>query len=599
MGSSTEIASGGIASFIVKVSGSAIPDESRVYSIHIEKSTNRIPSARITLLDGDLTTGKFEASSSATFVPGNKITVEAGYDNKNKVIFSGIITGQTLRVDDVIGSALVVECRDEAVKMVVGRKSLSFSKKKDSDIISQIIGTYSGLSADVSATQTVWPEQIQYYATDWDFVLARAETNGFVVNVVNGKVTVGAPDANSSPVLTVAYGNNLYEFNAELNAINQLNSVKAQTWDYQTQAVINGSATTSSSGPGNLSSKKLSEVVGLSDYMLQTGGSIAAADLTNWSKAQLVKSDFSKIQGELKIQGTNLLDPGVYITLASLGDRFNGDYLVSGVMHDISDGNWMTDVTVGLSDQWFTEEPDVVAPPAAGLLPGAQGLFSGTVKKMYEDPDSQYRVLLDMPLFDANGEGVWARLTNFYSTAGAGAFFMPEVGDEVVVGFLNEDPRYPVILGSLYSSSKIKPFTGLDPDEKNSKKAIVTKSNIAITFDDENIVLTLATPGKNTLILSDQDKKVTLEDQNGNSIVMSESGITIKSGKDINIEATGNLNLKGTQGVTVESSAGDVQVKGLNVKANADMQFSAEGSASASVQGGGELTLKGAMVMIN
>lgn len=599
MGSSTEIPSGGIASFIVKVNGSAIPDESRVYAIHIEKSTNRIPSARITVLDGEVTTGQFEASSSATFVPGNKISIEAGYDNKNKIIFSGIITGQTLRIDDLIGSALVVECRDEAVKMVVGRKSLSFSKKKDSDIISQIIGTYSGLSADVSATSTVWPEQIQYYTTDWDFVLARAEANGFVVNVVNGKVTVGPPDANSSPVLTVEYGNNLYEFNAELNAINQLNSVKAQTWDYQTQAMISGSATTSSSGPGNLSSKKLSEVVGLSDYMLQTGGNIAAADLTTWSKAQLVKSDFSKIQGELKIQGTNLIDPGSYITLGSLGDRFNGDYVVSGVVHDISDGNWMTDVTVGLSDQWFTEEPDVVAPSAAGLLPGVQGLFSGTVKKMYEDPDSQYRVLLDVPLFDANGEGVWARLTNFYSTAGAGAFFMPEVGDEVVMGFLNEDPRYPVILGSLYSSSKIKPFTGLDPDEKNSKKAIVTKSNIAVTFDDENIVLTLATPDKNTLILSDKDKKVTLEDQNGNSIVMSESGITIKSGKDINIEATGNLNLKGTQGVSVESSAGDVQLKGLNVKANADMQFSAEGSASASVQGGGELTLKGAMVMIN
>ena len=55
---------------------------------------------------------------------------------------------------------------------------------------------------------------------------------------------------------------------------------------------------------------------------------------------------------------------------------------------------------------------------------------------MYEDPDSQFRILVSVPLFDPNGEGIWARLTNFYSTNGAGIFFLPEVGDEVVLGFL-------------------------------------------------------------------------------------------------------------------------------------------------------------------
>ena len=73
----------------------------------------------------------------------------------------------------------------------------------------------------------------------------------------------------------------------------------------------------------------------------------------------------------------------------------------------------------------------------------------------------------------------------------------------------------------------------------------------------------------------------------------------IKSLKDISIEATGNLNLKGTQGVNIESSAGDVKTSGLNVKTTANIQFSAQGSATAEVSGGAQLTLKGAMVMIN
>lgn len=597
--SSTTITSGGLVSFAVKVNGSEIPDESRVLSIEIDKGTNRIPIATITLLDGDVEEGTFDESSSSTFVPGNEITVEAGYDTKNKLIFQGIITRQSIQIDNNVGSVLHVECRDKAVKMIVGRKNLTFSKQKDSAIISQIIGTYSGISANVASTTVEWPEQVQYYTTDWDFILARAEANGMIVNADSGKVSVNKPDDDTTSVLTVTYGDNMYEFNAELNAVNQLNAIKASNWDYTTQKVADASSNTSHTGPGNLSTKKLSEVVGLAEFDLQTSGYIPSNELTTWTAAQHVKSDYAKIRGEVMFQGSSIPTTGKYLTLGGVGDRFNGDHLISGVRHIISDGNWMTYATIGLSDQWFTEQPDVIAPPAAGLLPGVSGLMNATVKKMESDPDSQYRILLDIPLFDPKGEGIWARLANFYSTAGAGAFFLPEVGDEVVIGFLNEDPRYPVILGSLYSATKNKPFDGLTPAENNPKKAIVSKSGIQVLFDDENKVLTLVTPAKNTIVVSDQDQQISIKDQNENSIVMSSSGIEMKSPKDITIDATGTLNLKGMQGINVESSAGDVQLKGLNVKANADIELSAEGGASASVQGGAELTLKGAMVMIN
>lgn len=590
---------GGLITFAVKVDGNVIPDDLQVLAIRVEKKVNRISSAKIVILDGEANTGTFEVSSSDTFLPGAEVSIEAGYDTKNKLIFKGIITRQSIRIDDLVGSALEVECRDAAVKMIVGRKSLTFSKKKDSDIISSIIGNYSGLSPDVTPTETVWPEQVQYYVTDWDFVLARAEANGLIVTTLNGKVAVVKPDADPSPVTTVKFGDGLLGFNAELNAITQLDSVKASTWDYKNQALSSAEASNDHPGPGNLSSKKLAGVIGLSDFALQTAAPLQNADLTCWSKAQLVKSEYSKIQGEARFQGTNLVDPGKYITLQGIGNRFNGDHLISGVVHDISDGNWITEVTIGLSPIWFTEEPDLMAPPAAGLLPGARGLFNGTVKKIFEDPDTQYRILLDIPLFDKNGEGIWARLSNFYSTNGAGVFFLPEVGDEVVLGFLNEDPRYPIILGSLYSSSKLKPYEGLDPSEKNPKKAIVSKSKLYMEFDDENIKLTTSTPNKNTFTLSDKDHQITIEDENKNSIVMSKDGIVIKSAKDISIQADGNLLLKGTQGVKVQAPTGDVEITGINIKETADSQYSAEGSEMAKINSGMELTLKSAMIMIN
>ena len=583
----------------IKVEGKAIPDILDVKAVEVQKGVNRISTAKIIIIDGNPSTGEFEASSSADFVPGNEITIEAGYDSDNKLLFKGIITKQNIKVHRSEGALLEVECRDSAIKMVVGRKSMTFAKKKDSDIIKSIIGTYSGLSANVTATSTQWPEQVQYYASDWDFILSRAEANGMVVTTLNGQVAVFPPDKDTKPVLEIEYGNNLLEFNADLNSINQLGSVQGSSWDFKTQKVIDSKSNSSLKGPGNLTTKQLSEVVGLKEYELQTTAPLSKTDLTNWTKAELVKSEYAKIQGEVKFQGSNLVEPGKYITLDGLGDRFNGDHFISGLTHSISDGNWVTEVSVGLSTVWFTEESDVMAPAASGLLPGVQGLFNGTIKKMYEDPDNQFRVLVDVPLFDAKGKGIWARLANFYSTSNAGAFFLPEVGDEVVVGFLNEDPRYPVILGSLYSSSKNKPFKGLTPDKKNSKKAIVSKTGIFIEFDDENKIFTINTPSKNQAIFSDKDKKITIKDQNGNSAEMSSSGIIIKSPKNITVQASQKLILKGNTGVDIQSSGGDVNIKGLNINNSANVKFSANGGAQAELKGGAQTTIKGAMVMIN
>ena len=508
MSATENIDTGSVITFLVQVNNSKISYEERILSIYIEKGINRISTARIKLLDGDSTTGKFEASSSSDLVPGAKISIQAGYESKNKLIFKGIITKQAIKIDKSIGSTLTLECRDEAVKMIVGRKSLTFSKKTDSDIISSIIGKYSGLSSSVTSTTTEWPEQVQYYATDWDYILARSEANGLFVTTINGKITVQKPDAETSPVLKVVNGDNLLEFQADLNSVSQLKSAKANAWDYKTQEVISGEASNTHSGSGSSSSEDLAEVVDLSDFVLQTSASLQEDSLNNWAKAEMIKSEYSKIQGQVSFKGSNLVEPGKYFTIDGVGTRFNGNHLISSVTHDISNGNWVSEASFGLSPRWFTEEPDVMAPSASGLLPGACGLFNATVKKMYEDPDNQLRILIDIPLFDKSGEGLWARLSNFYSTSGAGAFFLPEVGDEVVIGFLNEDPRYPIILGSLYSSSKNKPFEGLTPDEKNTIKAIVSKSGINIKFDDENKVLTFTTPNNNMATFSDKDKQI-------------------------------------------------------------------------------------------
>ncbi|WP_293746284.1 type VI secretion system tip protein VgrG [uncultured Paraglaciecola sp.] len=583
---------------LIYVKDSLIPDNCQVASVTTEKGVNKISCANIQILDGSASEENFKVSSSDIFLPGNAITIKAGYGVDSELIFEGVITKQALKVQPEEGPYLNIECKDQAVKMTIGRKSVSFVETTDSDVISTLIGNYSDISADVTTTTVTLPILQQYYATDWDFMLTRAEVNSLLVTTLNNKVCVFSPTADTTSVLTISYGVNMYNFDAQMNSLTQFNQVKATAWDYKTQQLVSAEATNNLAGAGNISSDSLSQVVGLNDFQLQTSAALDSESLSNWAKGQILKSELSKITGEVKIQGSSKVEPGNYITIERMGERFNGDYFVSGVNHDISEGNWFTDVKFGLEANGFAQEPEAIHPPASGHLPGIHGLHCATVEKIFDDPESEFRIQINLPLFDQNGDGLWARLSNFYSTNGQGAFFIPEVGDEVIVGFLNDDPRYPIILGSMYSS-KIKPFSTLETNEKNSIKAIITKSELQLQFDDENKVLTAITPAKNKLVLDDKNKQITIQDQDQNSIVMSSDGITIKSPKSINIEAEQQVSIKGKTGINIGSSGGDVTVSGNNIKQTADLQFSAQGNVTASVKGGGELTLRAPMVKIN
>jgi uncharacterized protein involved in type VI secretion and phage assembly len=228
-----------------------------------------------------------------------------------------------------------------------------------------------------------------------------------------------------------------------------------------------------------------------------------------------------------------------------------------------------------------------------GLLPSVSGLQNGVVKQIEDDPNNEHRILITLPTL---GTDIWARQAGFYASKGNGSFFLPEVDDEVIVGFLNDDPRYAIILGSVYSSKNAPPYTA---DKENTIKAFVSKNELKVEMNDKDKVLTIATPAGNTFMLSDKDKSITVEDQHKNAITMNSGGITIKSAKDLTLDAGGKLNLKAKQNVDVAAAGGDVTLKGLNVTGTGKVGATLKGGATAELSAGGQTTVKGAMVMIN
>jgi uncharacterized protein involved in type VI secretion and phage assembly len=165
----------------------------------------------------------------------------------------------------------------------------------------------------------------------------------------------------------------------------------------------------------------------------------------------------------------------------------------------------------------------------------------------------------------------------------------------VLIGHLDQDPAHPVVLGSLYSSSRKPPH---EAAATNDIKAIVTRSQHRIEFNDADKVITITTPSGNRLEFSDRDRSVVVQDQNANRISLSESGIVLDSPKDITLAAKGGITLDAVGAIRIQSK-GDLKLEGLNITGAAQVALTVKGGASAELSASGQTTVKGAMVMIN
>lgn len=578
-----------VATFKLLSEGKDITNEYTVLSLTVNRAVNRIPTAKVVLRDGSAAEETFAASEGEDLIPGKKVEIAIGYDGKDKTMFKGLIVKHAIKVGANGDSMLIIDCKDVATKLTIGRHCRYFTEKKDSDAIAEIIGSYSGISADVASTSAKHPEIVQYYASDWDFILSRAEMNGLIVLAEDGKLNVKAPTTSGSPLVILNYGVNLLEFAAEMDARTQHQAVKAQAWNYTEQALLEVEGTEPQvNKQGNLSGKTLANAIATNPWELRHSGRVEQAELKAWADAQLLKSRLAKIQGKVKTIGYPDAKTDTLVELKGMGKRFNGLAYVSGIRHEMIAGAWYTYMDLGLESQWFYQVTDIVERPASGLLPGVNGLQIGVVVQLQDDPNSEDRILVKTPTIDSQSEGIWSRIATLDAGNNRGSFFRPEIGDEVVLGFLNDDPRDPIVLGMLNSSAKPAPVKDIKDD--NHHKGFFTRSQMKVSFDDDKKIITLETPGGNKIIISDEDKGITLKDQNGNSMTMNDSGISIKSPKDITVEATGKLTLKAQQ---------DTSIEGLNVKAKANAQFKAEGNAGAEVSTSAIAVLKGSLVQIN
>ncbi|EMA35153.1 phage baseplate assembly protein V [Halobiforma nitratireducens] len=234
---------------------------------------------------------------------------------------------------------------------------------------------------------------------------------------------------------------------------------------------------------------------------------------------------------------------------------------------------------------------------------GMHGVVVGVVTDN-EDPKDLGRVKLQFPWRDADDESYWARIATPMAGDEYGAYFLPDVDDEVLVAFENGDIHRPYVIGSLWNGKQTPPQKN---DGNNDVREIRTRSDHRITFDDDRDgddgSVTIETSAGHEIVIDDDDSNETIlirDDDATNQIVLdsSDDSVAIEAGDELELSAK-NITIDGDKSVEITGGT-KVDVKSKNTvdvsgKANVDI----DSGGIMSIDSTGPLTIEGAIIRLN
>ncbi|HEY6890770.1 MAG TPA: VgrG-related protein [Solirubrobacter sp.] len=481
-----------------------------------------------------------------------------------------IFKGQIAAVEPEFGAqGVVISIRayDKAHRLNRQRKTRTFQQMSASDMIRKIAGD-SGLSAQVTATNVVHEFFQQSNETDWDFAwrLALMHDYEVVVDDVKLQFRPANKGAGGAPV-NLTYQDTMISFRPRMSGVQQPKTVNIRAWDPKGKKVITGtSANGTTTSKAGVERSKVSNDLG--------GGTTAIADrvaANNGEANALAKSTLDRMsdafyEADGVAFGNPKITAGCKVKVAGVGTQFSGTYTVTSSTHTYRGATgYQTSFQIsGRSSRTLLE---LMRPPQE--RDWSASLVVGMVTNN-NDPDQMGRVRVKYPSLSDTEESAWARIATPSAGNARGLLMLPQVEEEVIIGFEHGDTRRPIVVGSLFNG-RDKPGTDL---MQNRDGSFALLSNEKIHQHSK----------KDFEIKSDQNMVVTIQKDETHKI----------SGNYKN-EATGNGNLKAQQYVVEAGSS--MTVKGVSVTVEASASLTLKG-ATVDIQGSGPVNIKGAIINI-
>ena len=391
---------------------------------------------------------------------------------------------------------------------------------------------------------------VQYKETAWQFLSRLSATYGEWFYYDGQKLVLGAPQGTKAKLL---YGANLHQFNMALQV--RPASFEMMAYDYMNSDVYDGS-------PSGIAGK-----AGLNDlgkHALQKSEKFYAAKPKQWhnqfvtNKKQL--DDF--VNTRAAMQSSNMVrfngssgHPGIQVgssasidgkNVFSQADESFGDYTIISVNHYCDgQGNYSND---------FVAIPaGIKMPPVTNYTEPHCETQSALVTDNH-DPKGLGRVRVKFHWMDGAQKSPWVRITTPHAGGGKGMFFIPETGEEVIVGFEGDSPTKPYVIGSVYHGKANNSYSNAD----NDLKVIQSRSGHVIELNDKKGAETITVKDKNNnfIEIDTPGSRITIKDKNGNNVIIdsAENSINIKALQTITLSAM-NINLIAGVAVNVHATA--------------------------------------------
>lgn len=405
----------------------------------------------------------FTVFDSGPFTLGTVVSVALRAESDPMTVTVGEVTAITVEQDGGGRHQLVVQGLNLAHRLARGPKTRAFQQMSDADIAAQIAGE-AGLQTDISPTGDAHEYVLQRAETDYAFLAGRARRSGFALWVTDQTLHfTPAPAASHPPPLV--WGENLHRWKVRFSSAERCDEVRVAGWDAARKEQIDGRAgrdevppTTTAGAAAAFDADardafgRITRFAGRFPVASQAeADAVAAGLLTRAAAAQVIA------RGE--VIGDPRLGAGAEVSVEGVGERLTGAYRLTAVEHLYAPGTpYVTRFVSGGTDPGGLADllgPDQSLTQARGW----GGLAVGVVTNN-GDPEGLGRVRVTFPTLADPNESAWARVAAPGAGDARGLQCLPEVGDEVLLGFEHDDVNRPMVLGGLWSRSDPPP----DPD---------------------------------------------------------------------------------------------------------------------------------------
>jgi uncharacterized protein involved in type VI secretion and phage assembly len=509
-------------------------------------------------------------------------------------MFLGEVTGVDMLLDRG-QPELTVIADDLAYKMTLGTKVRTFTKVSYSEVISQIAREY-GLQGEVTAPS----EQQEYLMqadSDFGFITEIADRTGHDW-WVEGKTLFFRPPTPPATAIRLAVGEELDSFSVRASALHPGTPTICGWWPTTKQSVTADGARTTTASSAALVGPYLA-----AKDLKQTSKTISTADMAGDQKEAETLADRLVDRwtaGAVTAKGSCPADPriapGGSVEITDAGPA-SGTYHVTEVEHSYSARGFETRFTAG--DRRPSSLVDVLSTDRPSSF-RRDGLVVGIVTMVGNSAGSAGDVKVKYVSIGNQVESNWARIVTLGAGSQRGMTFLPEINDEVIVGFEGGDARRPVILGGLFNGKDVPVEFGVQ-NNTVSQRRITSRLGHFVEFGDgtttagQHIDLNLA-GGKHQVRLGKD--KLTASVPAGIPVTITAGSSKMEIGQD------GSITLAGKK-ITLKSDT-DVEISGVNITAKASVKAAISGtmtevkaSATGEVSAGGAMTIKGAMVAVN